>query len=340
MNVIKIRFHSAFNAGVKRFLLDILEKKYQVVECDNYDYYFAQESIYWRKEYIREVLCAKPDAIRIFFGGEAVYADLNLFDYAISLQKSELIDLDRILYLPFIELNDKLFFDTYDRLDSIFEQRVDLSCKTKFCNFIYSNPNAAYMRDKLFYDISKYKRVDSLGKHLKNVEVEDTRSMDDWDEISIELKKNYKFSIAAENASFHGYTSEKIITSFLARTIPIYWGNPQIEEEYNPQAFINIGKEYDPNSLIQQIMYLDNNDDAYLAMLKQPVRTKEQIKNCHRYTDDFYKKFYEIFENKVRMRPFGAFVDMYESFYMACTEDVRKASIVKRICAKGRSIFT
>ena len=47
----------------------------------------------------------------------------------------------------------------------------------------------------------------------------------------LRMKKPYKFSIAFENAWYPGYTSEKIVTSMLAGTIPIYWGNPDISRE-------------------------------------------------------------------------------------------------------------
>lgn len=53
------------------------------------------------------------------------------------------------------------------------------------------------------------------------------------------MKKPYKFSIAFENAWYPGYTSEKIVTSMLAGTIPIYWGNPDISREFNSASFIN-----------------------------------------------------------------------------------------------------
>ena len=56
------------------------------------------------------------------------------------------------------------------------------------------------------------------------------------------FESEYKFSIAFENASYSGYTSEKILEAFAAGTVPIYWGDPDIAKVYNSKAFINLNE--------------------------------------------------------------------------------------------------
>ena len=56
---------------------------------------------------------------------------------------------------------------------------------------------------------------------------------------------SYKFSIAMENTEGDGYISEKLIDSFLAGTIPIYYGDYMIDEYINLEAFILIRGEND-----------------------------------------------------------------------------------------------
>ena len=51
---------------------------------------------------------------------------------------------------------------------------------------------------------------------------------------------NFKFSLALENSAFAGYVTEKIMDSFLARTIPVYWGAPDVALDFNRDAFINL----------------------------------------------------------------------------------------------------
>ena len=59
----------------------------------------------------------------------------------------------------------------------------------------------------------------------------------------IDFLSSYKFSITMENSEGDGYISEKIIDSFIAGTIPIYYGNYMIDEYINPKAYILIKDE-------------------------------------------------------------------------------------------------
>ncbi len=46
------------------------------------------------------------------------------------------------------------------------------------------------------------------------------------------------FSICVENSWNESYQTEKIIDAFLTKTVPIYWGCPNLEEFYDPNGFI------------------------------------------------------------------------------------------------------
>ena len=48
-----------------------------------------------------------------------------------------------------------------------------------------------------------------------------------------------------ENTEADGYSSEKILESFLSGKIPIYYGNYMIDEYINPKSFILIRGEKD-----------------------------------------------------------------------------------------------
>lgn len=70
----------------------------------------------------------------------------------------------------------------------------------------------------MFEALKKYKKVNSGGRYLNNI----GRAVVD----KIQFESRHKFSICFENSSYPGYTTEKIIEAFAAKTIPIYWGNP------------------------------------------------------------------------------------------------------------------
>ena len=56
----------------------------------------------------------------------------------------------------------------------------------------------------------------------------------------------------------------------IARCLPIYWGNPEINAEFNPRSFLNRADFASDEALIEKIIELDNDDEKYLEYLRQP----------------------------------------------------------------------
>lgn len=255
-------------------------------------------------------------ALLVFLGGEAVYPDLNLFDYVIGYSK-KLVDNDRISRIP-----PNLFFEnTLDICEFknglSYEEAQACFLNRKFCNFLYSNPYAHPMRDKLFYEISKYKQVEAIGKHLNNTGVQSTREEKNWGLLSVGLKSDYRFTIASENAYFEGYTSEKLLSTFMSHSIPIYWGNPDVAEEYNEKAFINCNKYSDFEVIVAKIKELDNNGELWAKMVSEPWQTKsqeEQMKKEIKEYEAFINKVFSYESLRRFRRPLGTFIDLYNKF--------------------------
>lgn len=65
---------------------------------------------------------------------------------------------------------------------------------------------------------------------------------------------NSKFSIVIENSKEKNYFSEKLIDCLLTKTIPIYWGCPNIEEYFDISGFITFKNQ---NDFLEQINFLD-----------------------------------------------------------------------------------
>ncbi len=268
----------------------VSRKKYNFEWDDKHpDYVIATEWIYYKSEYFNKFLSLqRPETINIFFAGECLEPDLNIFDYAIVFDKNLALD-DRISRIPTLQFFGEFVKDDFFlKMDNPHEI---LKNKTGFCNFIYSNANAHPNRDKLFHKISEYKKVDSLGPHLRNVDVKE--QFVHWSE-----KKHYKFSIACENACYKGYTSEKIITSFATHTIPIYWGDPLIENFFNPKAFINANnKSFD--EIVKIVEHIDNNDELYCEMISQPHLTEQQKENFINEKEKFQQFLANIFDQPI-----------------------------------------
>lgn len=194
---------------------------------------------------------------KILYTGENRRPDYNYCDYSISF---DYIDDHRNLRLPLSAIN------LYENgIINDFEKNIDFekikSEKTKFCNFIFSNQSAE-LRNVLFQELSKYKQVDAGGRVFNNIGY----FVDD----KLKFQSQYKFTIAFENSQFPGYTTEKLVHPKLVDSIPIYWGNPVVSKDWNTKAFINA---YDFKNLYEMIEFVkevDNNDDLYYNMLKEP----------------------------------------------------------------------
>lgn len=53
----------------------------------------------------------------------------------------------------------------------------------------------------------------------------------------------YRYSVVIENSRFPGYFTEKLIDCLLCRTVPIYWGDPNILSHFEPAGIINCQSE-------------------------------------------------------------------------------------------------
>jgi hypothetical protein len=193
---------------------------------------------------------------KIFYTGENVAPPLGYCHYSFSF---DYMDDSRNYRLPHY-----LLYDGYYELAR--PKFIDDSMsKRKFCNFVASNGNCQE-RNQFVENLSKYKKVDCGGRWMNNIgyPVQDKRK----------FQSEYKFSVAFENNAYRpqhpGYTTEKIMEPMTVNSIPLYWGNPQINKEFNTKSFVNFYDFGSFDDMIEYIIELDKNDDKYMEMLNQP----------------------------------------------------------------------
>lgn len=216
------------------------------------------------------------DCVKIFYTGENRRPNFDECNYSLSF---DYMNDERNLRFPLSAIT------LYEggKKDG-FEKEIDFdkikSEKTEFCNFIFSNPNAG-LRNMLFQELSKYKRVDAGGRVLNNIGY----LVDD----KLKFQSKYKFSIAFENSEYPGYTTEKLVHPKLVDSIPIYWGNPLVNKDWNTKSFINAYDFDNVLDLIDFIKEVDNNDDLWYKMLTEP-HLNENSKDIN------WKSFIDFFE--------------------------------------------
>ncbi len=162
-----------------------------------------------------------------------------------------------------------------------------LNSKTLFCNFVYSNPLCS-TRNRFFKELSKYKPIASGGRVFNNV---GGRVAD-----KLALLRESKFTIAFENESQPGYTTEKLTEPMLAESLPIYWGNPLVDRDFNPKSFINAHDWPNLQAVIERVIEVDRDDELYLEYLKQPWFHGNHV-NSYIDRQNVLAQFERIFED-------------------------------------------
>jgi len=76
-------------------------------------------------------------------------------------------------------------------------------------------------------------------------------------ETKNEILNDSKFSIILENSQHNNYFTEKIVDCFVSKTIPIYWGCPNLNEYFNMEGVILF------ESLNELVTILSNIEDGF-----------------------------------------------------------------------------
>lgn len=222
--------------------------------------------------------------IKIFYTGENIRPDFNLCDYAIGFDFMNFGD--RYIRFPFYYLTQNSKY-----LSSESRETNQFVTKESFCSFVVSNnANADKCRENLFYLLSKYKTVNSGGRYLNNIGA----PVDD----KFAFEKRHKFSICCENASFPGYTTEKIVDAFAAGTIPIYYGDPLIGKVFNTRTFVHVKDPENLDAIVDIIKEIDNNELLYQDMLSLPILNDMEY-SASVQIDKLYHFFVNIFEQRI-----------------------------------------
>ena len=205
--------------------------------------------------------------------GENLVPNFNKCDYAISYNPITFGD-RHFEYHSY--MYTEILFGPWD-----FHPKLDRNLtKRGFCSFIYTDHkkglDGVKMREKFYRMLKKYKKIDSPGRVFHNIDLphvnktEETKGIEQWRLDKHAFIKDRKFVIAFENTRADGYTTEKLPDALRQHTIPIYFGNPNVGKIYNKKAFIDVSDYASLEDVVKKVIELDNDDDAYMAMLNEP----------------------------------------------------------------------
>ena len=247
----------------------------------------------------------KKSAKRVFFTSEFVIPDMEQCDYAFGFSYNEKMDSSRYsrapIYLFCAEEEDLLKLGkpefSEDELAKEYENR-------NFC--VHLHHHEVKLRNFLFEQLSEYRTVDAPGDSCNNMQRPPSladKQLGGFDQSKREFLRQYRFTCAVENEVAEGYTTEKLITPLLSGSIPIYYGNPSIDRDVNPDSIVCLKQEewaLNPEErierLVERVIELDQDRDAYIHMRQQPVFNAQQLEALS--TDSVVAKFRQMLEQK------------------------------------------
>ncbi|MFW6281319.1 MAG: glycosyltransferase family 10 domain-containing protein [bacterium] len=260
----------------ENFVQPILSKKYNVIE-DNSKPDIIFHSIFNGMRGIN----AYPRSIpRILILAENWRPSRFDTDFSISFDPPSVTN----FRLPLWQIYIMLWPEIWDGLINK-KQHSDFE---RFTAFIVSN-SSNFIRNSAFKQLSKYKHVHSYGKFMTNdLGLQKVSKGRYWRDAKEKFfnEHPHKFMMAFENTTYPYYCTEKIMDAFLSGCIPIYWGDPKVVEDWNPNAFINVNKN---KEWIKTVEELDNDSQRFNEVYNESVFTEEQqekhSKNMRNFAD-------------------------------------------------------
>jgi hypothetical protein len=310
---IKIRF-ADFYEGFDRndnYFTDLLSERYELEQVDEPDILiysaFGRSHVAFR-------------CLKIFWTGENRRADFRECDFAFTFDKQTA---DGRNYRMPLYVHYPPFYG-YGDISCLVNGRpcgpaaAAPGIKTKFCNMVISNPRRDRTAMEFFRRLSEYKKVDSGGRFLNNLggPVPD----------KLAFIKDYKFTMAFENCSHPGYTTEKILDPLLVGSVPIYWGNPEIASEFNPDSFVNLHDFATLEDAVRRVIEIDRDDDLYRRMAEAPVFHGDRLPE-YLTREAILKKFSEIIDNRRDIVPVACTWRYYPRYVAGKAKDAYVAML-------------
>jgi len=296
------------------YFMRLLGQRYHVELCDDPDFIIFSYVGKRRREY-RRWKC-----VRIFYTGENITPDWSACDWAFSFEHSQHPRHFRLPHWPFY-VDPAALVKPPDHDPAAIQSQ-----KSRFCAFVVSNP-LCRTRNNFFRKLSRYKPVDSGGKVFNTLgyRVGDKQA----------FLRDYKFTIAFENESHPGYTTEKIVEPMLAHSIPIYWGDPLVGRDFDTRSFLSAHDSPSLDDLVDRVVEVDRNPALHLELLGRPWYPGNRVPPCAD-TETLLDQFTRIFSTPVEPIARCRSVRHVLGFDRLPAEC---ASVRRRILRKWRKLF-
>jgi len=272
------------------FFVDLLSMNYSVMIADKPDLLFYSDT--GNSELHRLYNCKK-----IFWTGESTEPDFSVCDYSLAPLE---IDNPRHCRLPYYVVGCGCNAENLIKAPG--EAEAILRQNRHGCSAVISNiGKRAQYRTSFFKKLHRHISVYSGGRGLNNI----GGPIPPGGYSKHEFLCKYRFNLSFENRCVPGYTTEKIVEAMWARSIPLYWGEPNIGREFNKKSFINVQDFSSEEECFRRIVEIETDDSAYLEMLSEPFfhdNKPNDFFDLKRYADFLHHAVEENITPKCRSR--------------------------------------
>jgi hypothetical protein len=241
------------------FFTRLLARRYDVEVCADPD--FLIHSCIGRRKHDH----LRHDGVRIFYSGENIAPDWHSTDWAFTFGYSAH---PRHFRLPLWAL----YIDPASLVKPAADAATTaaaVAARPRFCGFVVSNPLC-----RLF---------NTLGHRVAD---------------KAAFLAECRFTIAFENESSPGYTSEKIAEPMAVGSIPIYWGDPLVGRDFDTRSLLSAHDSPSLDDLVDRVVAVDRDPALLATLLAHPWYRGNRVPPCVD-PDVILDRFTTIFETPI-----------------------------------------
>ena len=171
-----------------------------------------------------------------------------------------------------------------------------LEARKKFCSFVVTNPRNP-IRNQAFHWLLQYKQVDSGGLLYNTIgnELMALRGGGGGELKKIKFNMDYKFALTYENSKSDGYTTEKYLHAKVAGCVPIYWGDPMFQRDFDLAGCIDARDVRTPEELIALVKKVDADDEEWKRRAAVPALDAYRVDLVRRTMSECAGRIYGLF---------------------------------------------
>lgn len=170
-----------------------------------------------------------------------------------------------------------------------------LDKKSKFCAFVATN-GSNQNRNAAFQILNQWRGVDAGGRlfcNLPSGPIPAGLGGGGGELAKIDFYKQYKFALTFENSSAAGYTTEKLFHAKVAGCVPIYWGDPFVDRDFDSRGYINANQVSSPQDLIDLVNKVASDPEEWRKMAAVPALSEYKKRWCQKTMEEVGKYIFK-----------------------------------------------